>query len=132
MEETARSLVTKVKKTPKATKDSDAFLGLDKTVKEFLKTCPLVGALRHDGMRERHWEELMSITETSFSIPTNDKNMRLREILALNLHNFANEVEEITDKVSEVTYFFHTRLCQQFSTRFICNSPRFILLGAGG
>jgi len=98
MEETARSLVTKVKKLPKTTKDSDAFLGLDKSVKEFLKTCPLVGALRHPGMRERHWEELMSVTETTFKIPSSDKNMRLREILALNLHNFANEVEEITDK----------------------------------
>jgi dynein heavy chain len=98
MEEAGRDFVAKVKKIPKACKDSDAFLGLDKFVKEFLKTVPLVGALRHPGMRPRHWTELMDATGTTFSMPSETPDMRLREILSLNLHNFGNEVEEITDK----------------------------------
>ena len=98
MEEAGRSFVSKVKKLPKTTKESDAFLGLDKHVKEFLKTCPLVGALRHPGMRPRHWQELMDATDVQFSIPSETPDLRLREILNLNLHNFGNEVEEITDK----------------------------------
>ncbi|GMH98843.1 hypothetical protein TrLO_g14194 [Triparma laevis f. longispina] len=98
MEEAGREFVSKVKKLPKATKESDAFVGLDKHVKEFLKTCPLIGALRHPGMRPRHWTELMEATGTSFSMPSETPDMRLREILSLGLHKFGNEVEEITDK----------------------------------
>ena len=98
MEEAGRNFVQKVKKLPKSTKESDAFLGLDKVVKEFLKTCPLIGALRHPGMQPRHWQELMDATDSSFPIPTNTPDLRLREILNLNLHNFSNDVEEITDK----------------------------------
>uniref|UniRef100_A0A7S2QUS9 Uncharacterized protein n=1 Tax=Triparma pacifica TaxID=91992 RepID=A0A7S2QUS9_9STRA len=98
MEEAGRSFVSKVKKLPKTTKESDAFLGLDKHVKEFLKTCPLIGALRHPGMRPRHWNELMEATNVQFDTPSENADLRLREILNLNLHNFGNEVEEITDK----------------------------------
>ena len=98
MEEAGREFVSKVKKLPKTTKESDAFLGLDKHVKEFLKTCPLIGALRHPGMRPRHWNELMEATGTTFSLPSETPDMRLREILSLGLHKFGNEVEEITDK----------------------------------
>jgi dynein heavy chain len=99
MEEAGRDFVGKVKKLPKSCKESDAFTGLDRLVKEFLKTVPLVGALRHPGMRPRHWTELMAATKSNFTMPGPDSpDMRLREILSLNLHNFGNDVEEITDK----------------------------------
>ena len=63
LEDNAKLLVGNVKKLPKSVKDSDAYLGLDRSAKEFLSTCPLIGSLRQPAMRERHWDELMDVTK---------------------------------------------------------------------
>lgn len=42
------------------TKASGTFRGLDKQIRDFLNTMPLIAALRHKSMRPRHWELLKS------------------------------------------------------------------------
>ena len=76
------------------------YAGLDRTIKEFLSTCPLINSLRQPAMRDRHWEELMDVTKKEFSVPSKDANFRLRDLLDLNLHQFSEQVEEITDKAT--------------------------------
>jgi dynein heavy chain, axonemal len=98
MEEVARGFISQLKKLPRSVRDSNAYVGLDKMVKDFIKTCPLIAALRHPAMRDRHWEELMQVTGKYIELPSQNPQLRLDEVLALELHNFSTDVEEITDK----------------------------------
>ena len=41
---------------------------LDKRVRDFASTCPLILALRHPSMRNRHWQALMVATGKNYSI----------------------------------------------------------------
>src|SRR4051812_49141720 len=60
MEEIAKQLQKKLKAGGnKRTKASPAYKGLDKSIRDFLSTCPLIAALRHKSMRPRHWDILM-------------------------------------------------------------------------
>jgi dynein heavy chain len=90
-----------VRKLPRTLRKSDAFLGLDKMVKEFLSTCPLIVSLRSPAMRERHWRELMDVVKQEFTLPAKNPKMKLQNLLELNLHVHVNEVEEITEKASK-------------------------------
>ncbi len=61
MEDAAKNLQKKLKTGgTKKTKASGAFKGLDKQMRDFLSTCPLIAALRHKSMRPRHWSLLMT------------------------------------------------------------------------
>jgi hypothetical protein len=60
MEEAAKALQKKLKSSGnKKTRASGAFRGLDKQIRDFLNTTPLIAALRHKSMRPRHWVLLM-------------------------------------------------------------------------
>ena len=100
-DESSKGLVTGVRKLPRNLRKSDAFLGLDKMVKEFLSTCPLIVSLRSPAMRERHWRELMDVVKKEFTLPAKNPDMQLKDLLELNLHVHVNEVEEITEKASK-------------------------------
>eukprot|EP01138_Halocafeteria_seosinensis_P009362 gb/GECG01009567.1/.p1 GENE.gb/GECG01009567.1/~~gb/GECG01009567.1/.p1 ORF type:complete len:4452 (+),score=647.06 gb/GECG01009567.1/:1-13356(+) len=99
LEDDAKSLQKKVTSTINAqVKNSGAFKGLLKSVREFLNTMPLVQALRHPSMRMRHWEMLQKATGQNFTPPPNDPDLKLEGLLALQLHRFQTDVEEITDQ----------------------------------
>jgi dynein heavy chain, axonemal len=98
LEENAKMLVQKIKKLPKVVKESDAYVGLERSAKDFYNTCPLIGSLRSPAMRDRHWQELMDVTRKEFELPDKDPTFRLRDILDLKLHEFTAQVEEITEK----------------------------------
>jgi dynein heavy chain, axonemal len=98
MEEIARGHTQSLKRMPRNVRESNAYAGLDKQVKDFIKTCPLIAALRNSGMRDRHWQELMAVTGAFIALPSVNPSLRLSDVLALELHNFSTDVEEITDK----------------------------------
>jgi dynein heavy chain len=100
-EEGAKALVQGVRKLPKVIKTSDAFKGMDKAVKEYLTTCPLIVSLRSPAMRERHWRELMDVVQKEFVMPHKDPDLKLSQLLDLQLHEHLNDVEEITEKASK-------------------------------
>ena len=61
MEDAAKGLQKRLKTGgTKKTKASGTFRGLDKQIRDFLNTTPLVAALRHKSMRPRHWALLMT------------------------------------------------------------------------
>jgi dynein heavy chain, axonemal len=53
-------------------------------------------------MRPRHWTLLKKATKKEFVPPYEDPELRLGGLLALNLHDFGNEVEEICDQAVKV------------------------------
>lgn len=50
------------KKLPKALREWPAYLDCRKTIDDFLDMLPLFQALAHKSMRQRHWNEVMTIT----------------------------------------------------------------------
>jgi dynein heavy chain, axonemal len=99
LEDTGKALQKKFKAAGnKKTRQCHASRGLDKQIKDFLQTCPLVAALKHKSMRPRHWALLMKATKKTFTPPHEDANMKLQGLLELNLHEFTADVEEICDQ----------------------------------
>eukprot|EP01035_Chromulina_nebulosa_P019235 gene19235-25086_t len=101
IEEYSKILTTSVRKLPKNVKSSDAYKGLDKTVKEFVITCPCLISLRLALMQERHWKELMTTVKTSFQPPSENSSMKIKDLLQLQLHLYISEIEEITEKAGK-------------------------------
>lgn len=62
MEEETKALMKRVKALPREVKTSDSYQGLDKEVKNFMSTCPLINELHSKAMRPRHWELLKHAT----------------------------------------------------------------------
>jgi Dynein heavy chain, N-terminal region 2. len=54
-----------------------------------------VTELQNPAIRDRHWEELMSVTKVKFSI---DDSTTLKDLLDLELYKFEEEVKTIVDK----------------------------------
>ena len=73
----------------------DAFIGLEQTVKNMLTSLRAVGELRNPSIRDRHWEQLVVATKVTFVM---SDDTYLADLLALNLHNFEDEVHNIVDK----------------------------------
>ncbi|GIQ80006.1 dynein heavy chain [Kipferlia bialata] len=98
MEDTAKKFTQEIRKIDRAARGFDAYTGLDNLVKNFLKTLPLVSDLRSPSMRERHWRQLMRATEVKFTI---SEDFKLEDLLALNLHNFIEDVESIVTRANK-------------------------------
>ena len=87
-----------------------AYKAADKLSKDFLNTIPLISLLAAKCMRERHWEALKTVTKKDFVPPYADKNLIMGGILALNLHEYTNDVEEICDQAVKVRTAMHKEL----------------------
>jgi dynein heavy chain len=79
-------------------KNSNTYTVTEQDVKNFMSTIPLVADLRHPSMRDRHWKMLMDLTGVKFVI---DENFKLENLLALQLHNFEDDVGEIVNRAQK-------------------------------
>jgi dynein heavy chain len=98
LDEQSKNQVKAVKNLHKCVRWCPAYKASDKLSRDFLNTIPLISLLAAKCMRERHWEALKVVTKKEFTPPYADKNLKMDGILALNLHEFANDVEEICDQ----------------------------------
>ena len=101
MEEETRSLMKAIKSVKKDIKWCDAYKQGEATAKASLRTWPLISALHHPSMRQRHWEALMEKTERNFTPPNEDPQCELGEVLALGLHEYEQDVLEICDQAQK-------------------------------
>ncbi|XP_046391607.1 dynein beta chain, ciliary-like [Ischnura elegans] len=79
----------------KEIKSWDLYLNLDALVKNMLTSLRAVAELQNPAIRDRHWAQLMEATKVNFVM---DKSTTLADLLALNLHNYEEEVKTIVDK----------------------------------
>ena len=98
MEEVTKGFTKAVRGLDKTVREWPAFSALDMMVKNFLITVPCISDLKSPSMRDRHWRQLMDITKVEFSF-TND--FKLRNMLALNLHNFVDDCGEVVDRAQK-------------------------------
>ncbi|XP_058960986.2 dynein beta chain, ciliary-like [Pocillopora verrucosa] len=98
MEMECKRFVKEIRSLDKEMRAWDAFTGLDSTVKNMVTSLRAVGELQNPAIRDRHWQQLMQATKVKF-IMNDDTN--LADLLALNLHNFEDEVRGIVDKATK-------------------------------
>jgi dynein heavy chain len=97
MEEAVKKLMMTLKNM-KVDKRADAYDGLMKEIKKWLVFLPLIGELRNDSMRERHWDMVRKLVNSEFAV---DESLMLRDIYEMNLPQFAEDVEEVTDQARQ-------------------------------
>nr|P39057.1 RecName: Full=Dynein beta chain, ciliary [Heliocidaris crassispina]BAA00827.1 dynein beta-heavy chain [Heliocidaris crassispina] len=95
MEMDCKKFAKDIRSLDKEMRAWDAYNGLDATVKNMLTSLRAVSELQNPAIRERHWQQLMAATKVKFTM---DKETTLSDLLALNLHNFEDEVRNIVDK----------------------------------
>ena len=64
-------------------------------MRNMLVSLKAVSQLQDSSIRDRHWQQLMTMTGVRFTM---DEQTTLADLLALELHNFEDEVTEIVDK----------------------------------
>ena len=78
----------------KVDKRANAYSGILDEIKKWLVFLPLIAELADPAMRDRHWNDLKKKVGKSFTI---DDKLLLQDIYDLNLGQFVEDVEEITD-----------------------------------
>ena len=101
MDEQSKNQVKAVKALNKCVRWCPAYKAADKLSKDFLNTIPLITLLAAKCMRERHWEALKQATKKDFVPPYADKELLMGGILALELHEFTADVEDICDQAQK-------------------------------
>ena len=99
MEEETKTFTKMVRGLDKSVRDWLAYRGLDSIIKNFATTVPCVADLKSPSMRDRHWEKLMGITKKNIDV--NNSAFNLDNMLALELHNFVDDVGEVVDQATK-------------------------------
>nr|CAD7423389.1 unnamed protein product [Timema monikensis] len=73
----------------------EVYTSLEGTIRNLLSSLRAVTELQNPAIRERHWQQLMVATKVKFVM---DEKTTLSDLLALNLHNYEDEVKNIVDK----------------------------------
>jgi dynein heavy chain len=90
-----KDLMTQGKGMPKEMKPWKLYNWLMEEVKKMSTVLPLVNDLHSDTMRDRHWKQIMTVTGKSFE---KGPEFCFKDLLDLQLHNFADDVSEIVDQ----------------------------------
>ena len=98
MEVECKKFVKEIRLMDKEMRAWDVYSGLESDVKNMVTSLRAVTELQNPAIRERHWQQLMQTTKVRFIM---DDTTTLNDLLALNLHNFEDEVRNIVDKATK-------------------------------
>jgi len=131
---TAREITNQVKNMPKAVRSWQLYRWLVDDTKNMSTVLPLVNDLHGETMRDRHWTQLMTVTQKTF-----DKGPEFcfKDLTDLQLHEFAEDVSEIVDQsVKEAKIDKKLKTIQSVWSKmpvtFDCSNPDCPLLGELG
>jgi len=93
MTEQVNGFQANCKKLPKILRDWDSCKELTKRIDDFLLVLPLLQQLAGKSMRQRHWDEIQSITGKTLDMDATV--LKLGHMLEMNLLAHAEEVEDI-------------------------------------
>lgn len=97
MEDEAKKHMKNLKEM-KVDKKSAAYLGINDEIKKWLIFLPLIADLRDESMRIRHWNAIRKKVGVEFDDP---EKLSLKDIFALNLNKYQEDVEEIADQAKQ-------------------------------
>jgi dynein heavy chain, axonemal len=97
MEDEVKKLMKTVKDM-KVDKRANAYLGILDEIKKWIVLLPLIAELRDPAMRDRHWDAIRAKVKKNFTV---DDKLLLQDVYDLNLDNYKEDVEEITDQAKQ-------------------------------
>lgn len=86
-------------KLPGILKTWDAYKELKQKVEDMSKILPLVKELSKPSIRDRHWEEIIQLTQKE--IPYKSETFTLNQLLETNLLEFEADIEDITESADK-------------------------------
>ena len=84
-----------LKKLPKDCQGLPPYRKLEELLNNFKDSLPLITDLKSPAMRDRHWKQLMQVTEQTFEM--NPKTFTLENIFSMNLHEFSAQISDIVN-----------------------------------
>jgi dynein heavy chain len=88
----------RVKKLPGKLREYKAYKDLKEKVENFQLVLPLIAEFTKESIKDRHWAELIELTETDpEALVYDDPEFKLVSLLEIDLVTKAEEIEEITD-----------------------------------
>eukprot|EP00928_Gymnodinium_smaydae_P023763 TRINITY_DN1947_c0_g1_i2.p1 TRINITY_DN1947_c0_g1~~TRINITY_DN1947_c0_g1_i2.p1 ORF type:complete len:4562 (+),score=1174.36 TRINITY_DN1947_c0_g1_i2:66-13751(+) len=120
-----------VKVMPKGVRGWKLYKWLMDEVKNMATVLPLVNDLHSETMRDRHWTSLMTVTKKTFD---KGPDFCFKDLLDLQLHEFAEEVSEIVDqsaKEAKIEKKLNNirNIWSKMQVSFDCSNPECPLLG---
>jgi dynein heavy chain len=97
MEDEVKKLL-KTLKDMKVDKRANAYNGLLDEIKKWLIFLPLIAELADPAMRDRHWNAIRAKVKSNFQV---DDSLLLQDVYNLNLQDYKEDVEEITDQAKQ-------------------------------
>lgn len=95
MKEKIDSFSSRCKKLPARLREYSAYKMLKMQIEDFETILPLLAELTKESIRDRHWEEVMAITESTFDFA--GPEFRLQSLLDIDLVSKRDDIEEVTD-----------------------------------
>ena len=93
LEDGSKAQTKKLSGLNKAVKKCGLYVDVNRDIKDFINTIPLIAALRSPSMRPRHWELLRKATGKEFVPPHEDEDLQLGGLLSLNLHEYGRRAD---------------------------------------
>ena len=97
LESGIENYIKALKKLPKEYKSMPVARTLE--MKSFKESLPLIGDLKHEALRERHWKNLMR--ETGIEFDMNPETFTLNNLFAMELHRFQETIQTIVTSASK-------------------------------
>jgi len=95
MSEAVSAYDMRCRKLPRSLRDWDAYTDLSERISNFLEVLPLLQELSKDSIQNRHWQEVMAATGTTFHVDPNE--LKLKTLLDANILGVKEDIEEICD-----------------------------------
>jgi dynein heavy chain len=99
LESGIENYIKALKKLPKEYKSMPVARTLENKMKSFKESLPLIGDLKHEALRERHWKNLMR--ETGIEFDMNPETFTLNNLFAMELHRFQETIQTIVTSASK-------------------------------
>uniref|UniRef100_A0A8B9QA73 Dynein axonemal heavy chain 10 n=1 Tax=Apteryx owenii TaxID=8824 RepID=A0A8B9QA73_APTOW len=93
LQEGIEGFLKTLRKLPKQVRSMPVAFHLEAKMKAFQDSIPLLLDLKSEALRERHWQELMERTGTSFEMTT--ETFTLENMFAMELHRHSDVISEI-------------------------------------
>jgi dynein heavy chain len=100
MKDNVESFSAMCRKLPRQLKEWPAYKELRQEIDDFSEILPLMKELAKPSIRDRHWQELIKVTNAELKVDNEDM-FYLSQLLAANLLDHKEDIEEITESADK-------------------------------
>ena len=92
-------LEKRCRKLPKILKEIATYRNLEAAIVAFKESIPLIGSLKNDALKPRHWEKIMDATKIKFTM--NPKTFTVGKLFAMKLNRFTDEINDLVNEAMQ-------------------------------